>query len=131
MPENRPQTSRSQTSRSDNIVDNWITEVGHIIRYDLNRFGTFGNKETPSSKSSQPSGPSPNFQPWSNGGGIGTTQPWEKSGSGTRIGIDTIPKDGFSSSFGLDDLFVIPADWPRGLPSPCQSSILLSKTICF
>ncbi|KAE8542809.1 hypothetical protein D1P53_000872 [Cryptococcus gattii VGV] len=113
MPENLP-----QTSRSDNIVDNWITEVGHIIRYDLNRFGTFGNKETPSSKSPQPSGPSPNFQPWSNGGGIGTTQPWEKSGSGTRIDIDTIPKDGFSSSFGLDDLFVIPADWPRGLPSP-------------
>ncbi|AFR98322.1 hypothetical protein C343_06299 [Cryptococcus neoformans C23] len=104
--------------RSDNIVDNWITEVGHIIRYDLNRFGTFGNKETPSSKSPQPSDPSPNASSRSNGGGIGTTQSWESSGSGARINIDTIPKDGFSSSFGLDDLFVIPANWPRGLPSP-------------
>lgn len=113
--------------RSDSIVDNWITEVGHIIRYDLNHFGTFGNKEAPSSKSSQPSVSSLKAPPGGNGGGIGTTQTRESSGSGTRINIGTIPKDGFSSSFGLDDLFVIPADWPRGLPSPCQSNILFSR----
>ncbi|WVN89104.1 uncharacterized protein L203_104320 [Cryptococcus depauperatus CBS 7841] len=94
------------SARSDDIVNHWVTEINNCLVPNSNKFGTLSSTEQSFERSLR----------FESVAGNPYDKPFARPAQNNDPGFG--PNDSFPDNLGFDDFFVIPVNWPRGLPSP-------------